>query len=260
MRSHLFVLICLLAANDLRADLGASAIYEGIFKFKNGYTISGLIEVSGYRFSAYVNEQGKGDYTNDDSLLSVVKSIAYPSSARTYLKGEFTVYEHIFTPAHFRNPRYNSDRYGVIKPASTHILNIDSLASVKFIRAFQNRRAWLTSELIVAPKWLIEKLEKEKYQNWAYYSYADDAMEGHYALSYNPEISNDSLLKILTANRDLLWPRLYIMNVLNQDVAHEVTSHEEYKIQYRKYLKAHTAFRYKLSRMHIIIVRVWSTC
>lgn len=225
------LLLCFFA-NTARADLGSCVVYYAKFYLNDGTIFKGCFECSGYGPEAMLNDNGTNEYCGDSGvlrLISIMQQRNYADEASDggiqHEKdfGKIPVYRNLYylepKPINGRPGLYGA-YYGLVPQEDIVYIGAKEIKKVIFWDAKYSERAWLTSELIIGPKSMVDTVQNMRFWNTVIVdldnsiadslTFSDDSMWGYRLINYNPKINVEELkrlakLKIKPGAEEKFW-------------------------------------------------------
>lgn len=205
-----FLLFALLSS-QAKADLGSCVLYRAKFYLKNGDSFKGCFEISGYDDNATLDENGTNRYCNNkgvSQLLKMKQRLGYDHDVSVLREGKDAHKTIVFKNLYYVRPtprrkttNTRLSTYGLVEPSDIVFIDSNDISKVIFWDAEYTKREWLTSEIIVGSKAMVDSIHQQKY--WNSFEPSEAALDFEYDntnycfYNYNAQINEAELMRLI---------------------------------------------------------------
>lgn len=276
-------ILFLLFYTPIWAEYGNCVLYEAKYYLKDGSSFKGIIEVKGEGLASYLSEQGSNKYTSDQGMWQLLKEITKRNNY-IYIDdggvkpiedyGKITFYKSMYElPIKALRKQANRNYtpvYGIVPKNDLVFIDLDEIEQIIFWEARYSKREWLTSEVVIADRDMIQTITNKRYWNALTVTFQNNVlhvqnqlMPGLQMINYNSSINNEELKRLatlkfssfyLSQNQFQFIVDYYHLEKNNLD--HQSWDNLVYSYRRRYWQKLRDWFW----KRNVLIIDVWDTC
>lgn len=269
----LYILILLSIATQLRADLGSCVLYHAKFYMKDGSTFNGCFRAAGYGWEADLDDNETNKFCDDEGVFEAFKLVQRDR------KSLVQVYEtlHIFQPTPIfgqKDDFYMTPSYGVANREDIRSVDSSDIHHMVYWEIERCKNDWLTSEVALCDRNVIDTLLNGKYWNAIYvelnssvdtlgFNKYSGAMWGFHLINYSSKNNLAELKRLAQLKLSYLLEEDYTYSAFKkrmnipQDTELSVKMKKLYRKQQQEKIERVKEWMWKRG---IFMIRVNGTC
>jgi hypothetical protein len=190
-----------------KADLGSCVVYYAKFHLKNGIFFNGCFEYPGYDEAARLDSNNRNTFCHDKGVFQVFKTLAKNEGAVTVYKNL-----HYVQVRPMRKKQEEMALFGFVESGDVMYIDSAQVSKIFFLKAEYSKRWWLTAELIIGSKGMLDTLKNQRYRNHLLFSneglspqadtiredaWIDGPYTGYILYNYNAKINKAELKRLI---------------------------------------------------------------
>lgn len=278
------ILLTAFSFSIAKADLGNALVYYAKFYLKDGSSFKGCFEVYSYDSDAYLDKNGTNEYCSDEGVFTLLKRIQNQGAHLRDDGGIQTETNYNKVPI-YKTINYISPRsikksenlwemvYGFVDLDDIVFLDTADIDKVIFWDAKPSERLWLTSEMVIGTKGMIDTVLHQQYWNSIVVDFeasSEDslafgkygAMWGYRLINYNPNNNIEELKRLANIKFRLIMDDRFWDNFRKEKnlTGTDSMSPEQERYDFEAKQQYFQSIRLWFWKKGIVMIRVNGTC